>query len=576
MAVIEIARIQVRRGQENQTGIPQLAGGEFAWAEDTENLYIGLKREDGGARDANIRVLTENDVRLFNAFVTTATLAVLYTWEGANEPTITSSDSTYANRTKRSTQSKLDDFVTINDFGILTNTEDDTVDFQNAIDHLFLDQHVATGDTYDDLGTNTYNKKLYIPAGVYTLSGPIYLPKNTVLVGEGIDKTIIECLTTNTIFLQTVDYNGRRGDSGYSESNTYQGVFDDSYPTTIYSSGQPKNIHIEGMTIRYSPALTTQPHESLLSLDCVDRAVIRHVKFKGNHIYDGVASPGHCGINIRGYANGGITSENILIEDCEFNGLHYGIKSNYDINNISVKNNYFYNSEYGVGFNTATNLNSTTGPVYSTIANNKFNDINKQGIYVGTNINKKLTYINSQNNTFVSVGNNIAPENSGGVTSIINFGTQGNSSINDYFDRQRYHNQNFGTSTYYSSLISGKVTIDSNAVTTATLSTVTNTTLVRLPLTDAPQYFHLRYIVHSPNDIDKLGTLHVYLSPPNASSSFTETSALIFDEYHVLGYDGAVYWGVDVNNTTNSWEVIGVNPYSLPDITVEYQTKLML
>jgi hypothetical protein len=69
MAVIEIARIQVRRGQENQTGIPLLSGGEFAWGADTENLYIGLRREDGGARDANVRILTENDLRLFSSFI---------------------------------------------------------------------------------------------------------------------------------------------------------------------------------------------------------------------------------------------------------------------------------------------------------------------------------------------------------------------------------------------------------------------------------------------------------------------------------------------------------------------------
>ena len=63
MSIIEVARIQVRRGQENQTGVPQLAGGEFAWAADTEKLYIGLRREDGGSRDANVEILTENSAR---------------------------------------------------------------------------------------------------------------------------------------------------------------------------------------------------------------------------------------------------------------------------------------------------------------------------------------------------------------------------------------------------------------------------------------------------------------------------------------------------------------------------------
>ena len=49
MAVIEIARIQVRRGQENITGIPVLSPGEFGWAEDTEHLYIGKSVKIGRA-----------------------------------------------------------------------------------------------------------------------------------------------------------------------------------------------------------------------------------------------------------------------------------------------------------------------------------------------------------------------------------------------------------------------------------------------------------------------------------------------------------------------------------------------
>ena len=42
MAVVQISRIQVRRGQANQgSGIPQLAGGELGWAVDEQELYIG-------------------------------------------------------------------------------------------------------------------------------------------------------------------------------------------------------------------------------------------------------------------------------------------------------------------------------------------------------------------------------------------------------------------------------------------------------------------------------------------------------------------------------------------------------
>ena len=42
MAVVQISRIQIRRGRKNSgTGLPQLASGEIAWAIDTQELYIG-------------------------------------------------------------------------------------------------------------------------------------------------------------------------------------------------------------------------------------------------------------------------------------------------------------------------------------------------------------------------------------------------------------------------------------------------------------------------------------------------------------------------------------------------------
>jgi hypothetical protein len=62
MPIIEIAKIQVRRGQENQGQVPQLAPGEFAWAEDTQNLYIGKRISEGANSDANTRILTDKDL----------------------------------------------------------------------------------------------------------------------------------------------------------------------------------------------------------------------------------------------------------------------------------------------------------------------------------------------------------------------------------------------------------------------------------------------------------------------------------------------------------------------------------
>ena len=50
MAVVQISRIQVRRGQSQQgSGVPQLASGEIGWAVDTRELFIGNGAVSEGA-----------------------------------------------------------------------------------------------------------------------------------------------------------------------------------------------------------------------------------------------------------------------------------------------------------------------------------------------------------------------------------------------------------------------------------------------------------------------------------------------------------------------------------------------
>ena len=63
MAVVQISRIQIRRGQKNQgSGIPQLAGGELGWAVDSRELYIGNGSvAEGAPAVGNTKVITEHD-----------------------------------------------------------------------------------------------------------------------------------------------------------------------------------------------------------------------------------------------------------------------------------------------------------------------------------------------------------------------------------------------------------------------------------------------------------------------------------------------------------------------------------
>ena len=42
MAVVQISKIQIRRGKKNSdSGVPQLSSAELAWAVDTQELFIG-------------------------------------------------------------------------------------------------------------------------------------------------------------------------------------------------------------------------------------------------------------------------------------------------------------------------------------------------------------------------------------------------------------------------------------------------------------------------------------------------------------------------------------------------------
>jgi hypothetical protein len=596
MAVIEIAKIQVRRGQENQTGIPQLAGGEFAWAADTEKLYIGLKREDGGARDTNIQILTQNDFRLMTNLMSAAALTADYTWEqpivgeDPDAATITSPDNTLGNKFTRSSQDKLDDFVSIADFGVipLSTTDDWTEIIQNAVDHLFLDKHVLGGttSTYDIQGTLKYNKKLYFPAGIYRVGGTVFIPRNTVLVGEGIDKTIIEVITTGSGVFQTVDFHGRRSEAG-TASNYFRGELDvtstASAILSITGPGRPKNIHIEGMTLKHSTSTSLNNSLRLISLDSVDNAVIRDVKFQGHNTWTAPASsPDYIGIDIRGYGAGDITSENIVIDNCQFTGLYYDVKSNYDTNHIVIQNSSFTSSTYGIAFSTATNVLAIAGPTYNRILNNKFQDIYNQGIFVGPNLGGGPTFHVSENNSFIRVGDRGTNEGNNSVgTSVIRFATPGNASVNDYFGREKFHNQYKGTtSTYtYYPLIDGRATIDLNSVTTATAAALSDTPIMRLPITGNAQYLQLKYTAISAETVDNIqrfGTLQIYIRPGFDFSGASPNQVKLIDDYNSSGSDGGLYWGLAADSTYKYVEIFLSNPRPTAIIRLQLQTKLML
>ena len=86
MAVVQISRIQIRRGQKNAgSGLPQLASGELGWAVDSQELFIGNGSvAEGSPAVGNTKVLTQYD----NIF----TLADSYTYREPDAFLLTGGD----------------------------------------------------------------------------------------------------------------------------------------------------------------------------------------------------------------------------------------------------------------------------------------------------------------------------------------------------------------------------------------------------------------------------------------------------------------------------------------------------
>lgn len=545
MAVIEIARIQVRRGQENQTGVPQLAGGEFAWAADTEKLYIGLKREDGGSRDANVEILTENSLRtyfsIYSALATTAT----YIYRVGTLITAENGVDEY----QRSVQDKLDDIdVSIDNFGEVGIGGDDHAIMQYAIDNVFLNSLSLPGNP---------SRILRLPPKTFQISDTLFIPKNTTIVGDGSGKTKIILTSTGTHVFQTVDSGSAGGLAGYIH-------FDNT--STINSTSQPSNIRIEGVTLEYDPGVNIGGALPLLSLDCADNAIIRDVKFKGAYAAS-TSSANYAGIDIRGFY--AVTSENVTIDNCEFNGVSYGIKSNYDILSPYINNCRFYFVDRGVVFNDPVNPAAIIGPRFSRVLNSRFKDVNREAIFVGTNTSVTSTNHISMNNEYINVGNYMLTEFSTTGTSVLSFEDQECQSVNDFFNRFETQYTNKGSSLTFNPLITGKGNI--NLVTGRSIVVPASGTecLIRIPITTNKQHLVIDYNAEN-STLARSGKLEINVGGTGSPI------VSITDSYNAVSVgSGNIVWA-DVQNSSSKWIEITATNNEGSAVNIKFKANLII
>lgn len=391
MAVVQISRIQIRRGKRNSgTGLPQLASGELAWALDTQELYIGNGAvSEGAPAVGNTKVLTELDLNANGNLLNLLQHIYKVTDTGMRTgPTVN-------NPTSRSLQERFDDRVTAQDFGVKADgSTDDTVALQRAIDQLFLNATRTESyiDTADGVSTRVV---LNLPSGIIKITGTLYIPSYATLIGAGSGKTIISSTSTNPIVRFVND------DSVAGSPATLTGT---DYDT------QPKNIHLKGISF-----VTSSATQVGLKLDAVRDSVFEDLSIEGD--WTGVYSANSRGIEMNAVSSV-VTCERNVFNHIKINGFVFGVYARQDIHYNSFTECWLYNVRHGFilgarpvdGSGTLGDADGSTpgeqyGPRNTTITNCIFGDntygVKRHAVYLGIGsnnsiINPRLTNVGNE------------------------------------------------------------------------------------------------------------------------------------------------------------------------------------
>lgn len=391
MAVVQISKIQHRRGRKGASDIPQLASGELGWAVDTQELYIGNGSVSEGAPFVgNTRILTEND-SIFN-------LALAY-YQYKDDSSLTS----------RTLQSRLDDRVSVNGFGANGNgVYNNTIALQTAIDKLFLNDASK--------GTPGGSTVLEFPAGEFIINQSLKLPTNTNIRGAGKGKTVIT-QTGNFPVFETIN--------STSTTNFYKTLVD------LTSLTQPKNIDVSGITFK-----NTSPGYPVAVFNSAKDSTFRDVAFEGTWVSaqdpenpSGLTAD-EIGVSMTALDNL-VTCKNNLFENCSFTKLSYAVASEYDIDSNIIKDCTFNSCGLAINFGL---LNGSVagklfGPTNNKIISCRFEDIDRQGILISKGKGNL-----SNSNKFFRVGNN-GGSSATATYAVVQFIEVGNVSQGDYFER---------------------------------------------------------------------------------------------------------------------------------------------
>lgn len=487
MAVVSISRIQVRRGQKNTgSGLPQLASGEFGWAVDSQELFIGNGSvSEGAPYVGNTKLLSEND----NLFEFAKTYQYksgtnIQTGDAPNNPVL------------RTLQERLDDRVSIRSFGAMGDGTNQTVALQRAIDQLYLNA--------SNKGQPQARVELILEPGEYNITSTIFLPPFATIRGAGVDKTIIK--SGAFAAFETVN-----------ETSTPGAYAEDATSTTL---NQARNINISNLTINSNGGTAI----SLIS--CADSR-FENLILEGSYDLGDAVDGNIDAIRISSLSTA-VSSNNNYFDSVIIKNFVTGIKSDNDIKNNIWTNCTFDTLWQGASLGLQTIVGTSgmlTGPINNNIINSTFDNINQHAIRI-----KEGTDNISKNNKFYNVGSQ------GGDASltqhaVLLFEGIRNNSIGDWFQRSEElgYTETYKNGVRYYPEVQGPVITEFETTHVLSLNNSGEfSKLFRLPA-DTVKAYEIDYIYKS-NVVDaaRTGVMSLVVDPANSTFDFS-------DDYNYTG-----------------------------------------
>ena len=487
MAVVQISRIQIRRGRKNSgTGLPQLASGEFGWAVDSQELFIGNGSvSEGAPYVGNTKLLSEND-NLFDFADTYQYRSGTNIQTGPNE----------TDPVERTLQARLDDRVSVRAFGCPGDNTDQTVALQRAIDQLYLNA--------SNKGTPQARVELILEPGEYKITSTIYLPPYATLRGAGADKTFINA--GNHIAFQTVN-----------ETSTPGSYASDAVSTTL---NQARNISMSGMTIKSS--------NTALQLQSCKDSSFNDITIEGTWSLGNTAASTDVGILLNSLSTA-VTCQNNKFSNIYVKNKSYAVWSKWDITENAWQNSRFEELHKAFVFGDGTILGTggqLFGPNKNRISHSIFDLVEQHAIQVLAGPNNV-----SESNRYLNVGNNGGSDDLN-ETPIIQYDDQGCESNNDYFQRQELlgYDAAYLVNIPYNTEIKGDIIAQINTPHTISIGeSGTPIKLFKLPAADNGKGYTIDYIYKS-NSVQAMrsGTIRIAVDPANDLH-------VLSDEYEFLG-----------------------------------------